>query len=338
MTVQITLIGLGQVGGSIGLALAAHKQTVTRLGHDKNFEAARTAQKAGVVDAVQFNLPASVEQADVVILALPLNEVRETLDFIHADLKEGAVVLDVSPAKRQVETWARELLPPGRFYIGLAPSINPLHMLETGGGLTAARADLFAGAAILVCPQPGAPGEAARLGTDLVRMLGATPILSDSSEADGLLATMSILPKLLAVSLVDATMDRPGWQDAKKLAGRSYAMPVASAFDRDDADSLRETALANRDNVVRVLDGYLASLTELRDNIESADSAAVDETIRKAYKAGYDWLAEHHLERYFPEEKKESKELDESPSSRSFMRQAFLGKLFDRPKPSKRKE
>ncbi len=330
MTVQITIIGLGQMGGSIGLALTAHKQNMKRVGHDKELNVARAAQKAGAVDAIHFNLPASVEGADVVILALPLNEVRATLDFIRADLKEGAVVLDTSPAKRQVEAWARELLPPGRYYIGLAPAINPIYMLETGGGLDAARADLFADAAMLVCPQPGATERAARLGTDLVHMLGATPLLSDASEADGLLAAISTLPKLLAVSLVDATMDKPGWRDAKNLAARSYAMPVAATFDRDEADALRDSALANRDNLVRVLDGTLESLQGLRDEIAGEDRAALGTRLRAAQKKACGWLAERHLEKYHPTDKADESKGSVNSSVGARLKQSFFGALANR--------
>lgn len=325
MTVQITIIGLGQMGASIGLALAAHKQTLKRVGHDKNLETARAAQKAGAVDAIHFNLPASVDGADAVILALPLNEVRDTLNYIRADLKEGAVVLDVSPARREAEAWAREILPPGRHYVGLAAAVNPKRLLETGGGLEAAHADLFADAVILVCPQPGAPEGAARLGTDLVRLLGATPLLSDASEADGLLSAMSTLPKLLAVSLAEATMEKPGWQDAKNLADRSYAMPLASAFDRDEAEALTDAALANRDNLLRLLDGYVEALQGLRGEIEDNDRAALSARLHAVQKKAHAWLAERHLEKYTPAETPASAETLSSPSLGERVRQMFLG-------------
>lgn len=327
MTVQITIIGLGQMGGSIGLSLASQKQTLTRMGHDKRMDFARAAQKAGAVDAIHFNLPASVENADIVVLAIPLDEVRDTLNFIRADLKEGAVVLDISPAKRQVEAWAQEILPPGRFYIGLVPALNPAHLLETGGGLEAARADLLAGAAILVCPPPRAPENAVRLGTDFVKLLGATPLLSDSVEADGLMTAMLTLPKLLAHALVASTMDKPGWRDAQSLAGRAYAMPIASAFDRDDADGLRAAALANRDNVVRLLDEHIASLRDLRDEISGEDHAALTTRLRAAQKQAYAWLADRHLEKYVPSENLKSGKATESTSLGGRVRQLFLGGL-----------
>src|SRR5512138_1451981 len=119
MSARITIIGLGQIGSSIGLALKAHQVDVHLIGHDKDPQAAKESQRAGAVDDVKYNLPASVYEANIVILALPLDAVRETLEIIAPDLQEGTLVLDTAPAKATVAAWARELLPPGRFYIGL---------------------------------------------------------------------------------------------------------------------------------------------------------------------------------------------------------------------------
>ena len=89
MSVQITIVGLGQIGSSIGLALKAHDVDVHRVGHDKDPQAAKEAQKAGAVDDVKYNLPASVRDANIVILALPLAGIRETLEIIAPDLQDG---------------------------------------------------------------------------------------------------------------------------------------------------------------------------------------------------------------------------------------------------------
>jgi prephenate dehydrogenase len=327
MTVQVTILGIGQIGGSIGMALSEHKEKIKRVGHDKEFDTGRAAKKANAVDAVQNNLHSAVEGADVVILSMPVNEVRETLNLISADLKEGALVLDTSPARRQGEAWARELLPAGRYYIGLVPAIQSAHLLESGGRLDGARADLFQGANCLVCTTPGLPESVVRLATDLVLLLGATPILADATEADGLLTEMITLPKILAIPLVDVTMDRPGWRDAKELAGPAYAMPVAAAFDRDLADSLREAALANRDNLVRMLDSYLESLRALRDNIQNEEREDLDEKIRSAQDKAYEWLAERHLEKYSSSSDTGSSKKAGVPTFGDRLKQTFLGGL-----------
>ena len=291
MTVQITIIGLGQVGSSIGLALAG-QPNIKRVGHDKNFETGRLAQKNGAVDEFKTNLPASVSAANVVILSLPLSEVRETLGYIAQDLQEGTVVLDTAPAKATVTAWCNELIPQGRYYVGLAPAIGAgyLHGMELG--VQSARADLFVKGLFVVNAPHGTPGEAVKLATDLVALLGAHSMISDSIEADGLLASTHILPQLASAALLDATVDQPGWAEARKLAARPYATATAAAAYHDEAKSLGEAALVNRENTVRVLDTYMASLQRLRDQIQQGDGKSVAEFLEDAVKARDRWVNE----------------------------------------------
>ena len=79
MTVKIAIIGLGQIGASIGLALANHKDQVTTIGYDTEGEVNRKAMKKRAVEKIGHGLYATVAGADVIILALPLDQVRETL-------------------------------------------------------------------------------------------------------------------------------------------------------------------------------------------------------------------------------------------------------------------
>ena len=143
MSVQISIIGLGQIGASVGLALADKTNLLRRVGYDRSSEVARRAEKMGALDKVEFNLPAAVRNADLVLLAVPMDQIRETLDLIAAELKEGAVVMDTAPVKSSVIAWTEEHLPLGRYYIGLTPVINPVYLLDAATGVEAAHADLF---------------------------------------------------------------------------------------------------------------------------------------------------------------------------------------------------
>ena len=291
MSVQITIIGLGQVGSSIGLALAEQK-SIKRVGHDKNYETARAAHKAGAVDETKINLPASVIDANIVLLCLPLSEIRETLKFIADDLQEGTVILDTAPAKAKVATWVNEFIPHGRYYVGLAPAAgaNYLHGIDLG--VEAARVDLFTNGVFLVNAPSGTPGEAVKLATDLIELLGAQFLFTDPVEADGLLAATHLLPQLAAAALLDATVDQPGWVEARKVAARPYATVTAGLAYHDEAKSLGEATLANRENVIRVLDAYVASLQKLRDDISRGEDQSVAEFLADAVKARDRWLHE----------------------------------------------
>jgi prephenate dehydrogenase len=292
MPVQISIIGLGQIGASIGLALKARGANVHRMGHDKDPQTARAAQKAGAVDEFKYNLPDSVRNATIVILALPFGEVRETLKIIAPDLQEGTLVLDTAPAKATVAAWAKELVPQGRFYVGLTPAIHPSYLHGTEFGVNAAHADLFEKGLMVVTAPPGTPGNVFDLTMDLTSLLGSTPLLMDTAEADGVLGTVQILPQLAAAALLDATLDKPGWQEARKLAGRPYATVTAGLAYHDDAVSLGEAALENRVNVVRLLNSYITSLIRLRDEIDASDREALASRLENALEGRVRWFDE----------------------------------------------
>ena len=292
MSVQITIVGLGQIGCSIGLALKAHGVNVHRVGHDKDPQAAKESQRIGAVDDVKYNLPASMREAKIVILALPLAGMRETLEIIAPDLQEGALVLDTAPAKATVAAWAKELLPPGRFYIGLTPAINPEYLHGIEFGVKAARPDLFENGLMVVNAPYGTPGNVFDLAMEFVHLLGAMPLLMDTAEADGVFSAMHLLPQLAAAALLDTTVDKPGWQEARKLAGRPYASVTAGLAYHDDIDSLGGMALENRENIVRLLNGYIASLLRLRDEIEANDNEAVRARLAEALQGRIRWFDE----------------------------------------------
>ena len=292
MSVQITIVGLGQIGSSIGLALKSHGVNVHRVGHDKDPQAAKESQKAGAVDEVKYNLPAAVRDAKIIILALPLAAMRETLEVIAPDLQEGTLVLDTAPAKTTVAAWVKELLPPGRFYIGLIPAINPEYLHGTEFGPKAARADLFEHGLMVVNAPYGTPGNVFNLAMEFVNLLGAMPLLMDTIEADGIFSAMHVLPQLAAAALLDTTVDRPGWQEARKLAGRPYATVTAGLAYHDDVASLGSAALENRENIVRLLNTYIASLIRLRDDIGAQDRGSVHAQLEEALKGRIRWFDE----------------------------------------------
>lgn len=292
MTKQITIIGLGQIGTSVGLALEQYKSSIKRVGHDKKPDAAKSAQEMGAVDEINFNLPSSVRDADIVLLAVPLSEIEETLKLIGEDLKAGAVVLDTAPVKEKVAEWASQYIPSGRSYVGLVPSIGPDHLLDVGAGQVSAKADLFHEAIFLVCPSHKASEQAVKRATDLLELLGASPLFSEPIESDGLMAALHTLPQLMAVVLLNATTKQPGWKEARKMASRPYGLTAASALYLDESQAILETMRSNRANVTRVLDNAIRSLTELRAALDEDDLQSAEELVDDAYLGGMQWLKE----------------------------------------------
>ncbi|MBT7781326.1 MAG: prephenate dehydrogenase [Anaerolineae bacterium] len=291
MSIQITIIGLGQIGASIGLALAEHKKIV-RIGHDKNMTSAKIAQRMGAVDKVKRNLPNSVRDADIIILSLPFSEIRETLGYIKEDLKEGAVILDTAPSKAATSEWMQELLPAGHSYIGLAPVINPFYLDEKEFGVNAARADLFNKAVTMIAASPTASGKAMQLASDLVKLFGSTPLFADIAEVDGVMASSYLLPQLVAAALLNTTVDAPGWGEARKFAGKAYANTTEASPQEEGTASLSAAALSNEANITRALDWMIASLQDIQKNIAEGDEDGLNELLSRAEDGHENWLIE----------------------------------------------
>lgn len=325
MPVKITIIGLGQIGGSIGLSLAAHKDKVAITGHDKEIGVEQRAKKLGVVDQTNHNLPASVENADLVILALPLTEIRDTFRYIAKDLRKDAVVVDTAPVKAEVVKWTRELLPETAHYVGTVPAMGAKHFSGTETTLDSARADLFAKGVFLVSTPPGIPGEAVKLVTDLIDLLGATPVLADFVESDGLMTNTHLLPQLISAALLNSTIGQPGWNDLRKTASRNFYAATSALADSDGAEALGMASLHSRENTVRVLNNFINALIDLRDGLES-DEASFRKQLSAALIGRINWLVERDKAEWtrMPDDK------IERPSMMEMLFGSKLGRMGER--------
>lgn len=292
MAIKITILGLGQVGGSIGLALAQYKNKLTVVGHDKDSSKERAALKKGAVETTEHNLPKAVTGAQIVILAMPVHQVRETLEFIAQDLMDGAIVVDTSPVKAGVKKWVKEHLPARCNFVGLVPTLGADALQETKPGLDSARADLFSKSIFMLDAPTGTSGEAIDLTMDLVRLLGATCMLTDTTESDGLISSVYLLPQLVSAALVNATVDLPGWQEGRKLAERAFVATTSGLTTQEDTDSLQMLSLHNKENVVRSINTMILSLQALRNDIEKGDEEALKVRLEAAKINREIWMNE----------------------------------------------
>lgn len=322
MTVQVTIFGLGQIGASFGLALAKYQELLTCVGFDRHAEVVREARKRNVVARLETDPLAAVRDADLILFCIPANELRETLELIAPAIKPGAVLMDTATLKSQMAAWTQELLPPDRYYIGLSPVLNPRYLQEPETGLEAAHADLFEHGMLVISNPPGASGDALRLASDLAQLVGAQVLYADLAEADGLMAAVHILPQLASASLLTATVDQPGWREARKLASRPYVEATALA-DRliDSPDSLGAAATLNRENVVRVLDTYMAALRGLRDAIQDGNAAEVASRLEKAVENRHTWWGQRQTGDWTAVDNKSP----EIPGLGEHLRHMFLG-------------
>ncbi len=289
---QIAIIGLGQIGGSVGMALKKANSSLRRVGFDKNPSVLSAAEALGAIDQGARRLSDAIRDADIVLLSLPLSQIPEILGHIKGHLKESAVVMETAPVKTGLVKALREALAEDRYFIGLVPGISTDAFTDSDTGLKAARPDLFRRTVMMIDVPRGAPEEVEQLAVNFVKLLGAKPMLADLAESDGLMTTAHILPQLTAAALLHATVDQPGWSDARKMAGRPFVGVTGGMAYYDDPASLKAAILSNPQAVVHALDVLIAALTGLRDDVERGDADSVGERLQVAYEARERWLNE----------------------------------------------
>ncbi|RME06080.1 MAG: prephenate dehydrogenase [Anaerolineae bacterium] len=290
--ITLAIIGLGQIGSSFGLALAEHRDKVRRIGFDADLPTGNQARKIGAVDEAAFLLRDAVKQADAVLLSIPLQKVEEALQDVAAHMRPGTVLMDTAPLKMQVARWAAEHLPEGCSYVGLTPVVGPKYLQVGERGVEAAHADLFQNSVIAISSPPGSGSQGIRLAADLIRLTGAEALFADQAEIDGLMTATHFAPQFLAAALLNATVDQPGWREARKLAGRAYAEVSGPIEHYGDPEELTLAARLNRENTLRVLGSMIASLQTLYNDIQSEDYQALSERLARARKGRDRWWHE----------------------------------------------
>lgn len=290
---QITIIGMGLVGTSLGLALKASGHDLHLVGHDAEVGRGRLALKKGALDESKVNLISACENADLVVLAIPISGIRETLEAIGPNLKPGCVVTDTATLKAPVLAWADEILPPEIPFVGGDPVFSPAVSVDPGGGLEAARADLFQGAVYCLSAMPDTPPTALKRVSDMVNLIEARPFYPDPLEHDGLRAAVDGLPTLVGLALAQTVVRSPSWLEGRKLA--DYAFKLATSLVVGDANALRAMALLNRENLLPWLDSYLRELHQLRELVAAADGDQLDKTIAQTLQARDRWLQDREF-------------------------------------------
>lgn len=275
MVTQIAIIGLGRIGGSIGRALAEQEEKIYRVGYDKDRGTGKNALKIGAVDKLAKNLPDAVQGVDAVVLALPLDEIKDVLEAIAQTIKPDAVVVDTSTVKKVVAQWVKEFLPETISYVGVVPVINPLYLDVQLRGFDSSRGDLFQRGLMAIAVPPRTDSSAIQMVSELAQMMGSTPFFVDLFELDGLMMKTHTLPQLISAVLLDAIVNQSGWREARKLAGSAYAETTKSIDFLDNPDTLTSLVMHNREDALRVLDYAIESLMTMRDNIEREDKEAL---------------------------------------------------------------
>jgi prephenate dehydrogenase len=266
----ITIIGLGLIGGSLGLALKrSHEAGGARayqvIGCDQRQERLEQARQRGAIDRASTSLAEAVQQADVIVIATPVLAIRQVLRELAPLVRAGTLLTDTASTKAQVLRWAAELVPAHARFIGAHP------MAGSTGSLEEAHPDLFAGATYCLVPPDATDRAVPDALSQMIADVGAKPLLLDAATHDRAVAAISHLPFLASSALVEtlgALADEEALQVMSALASSGFRDTTRLAA--GDPTMYHDIALTNREAILSWLEAYITRLQALRTLLQTS--------------------------------------------------------------------
>jgi prephenate dehydrogenase len=277
----VTIVGVGLIGASLGLALKQAGVVNKVLGVGRTKENLDQALKMGAIDGV-VDLVEATMQSDVVVLCVPVAQMRAAFEVMEPHLESRTMITDAGSTKGDVILAAKEVL--GK----KACQFVPAHPIAGGAqhGAAAAKADLFQGKQTIICPlQENSPQDTALI-TGFWEAVGSEVKKIGVVQHDAIYAAVSHLPHLLSYALMASVVNS---EDAEqKLSHIGAGFKDFTRIAASSPEMWRDICLGNRTAILKELDQYLLIVNHMRKLIAENDGAGLEKLFNKASKARQD--------------------------------------------------
>jgi prephenate dehydrogenase len=262
----VAIVGVGLIGGSIGLALRERRLAQKVIGVGRRQQSLDIARKVGAIDNGVTSLANAVSQAQLIIVATPVDTIAERVVQTAAACPAGSLITDAGSTKEGIVTAVDAGLAgrrSGPRFVGSHPLAG-----DHRTGPAHARADLFDGRTVVITPTEHTRPAAVTEVSGFWESLGANVRTMTPADHDRALAITSHLPHAAAVALAAATptdllgLTAGGWQDTTRVAGGDPALWQA-------------IFTANREHVLEALDLMQQTFTSLRESLEQGDNESL---------------------------------------------------------------
>ncbi len=259
---KVVIIGVGLIGGSLGLAGKQKGLFGEVVGVGRNKANLEMAVRMGAVDSYYHDPAKACSDADLIVLATPVERILSVGREVAPHLRKGACLTDVGSVKEALVNGLEGMMPDGVRFVGGHPIAG-----SEESGASAATPDLFEGARTILTPTPSTDPEALRDLRSLWEGVGSTVLEMDAAEHDSLLAAVSHLPHMVAYALVNTLSgmkeDRPeissfaagGFKDITRIASSHPEMWV-------------EICKMNREEIVKMIGRFESALGRIKMQME----------------------------------------------------------------------
>jgi len=267
---QLSVIGLGLLGGSISLAALRSFTRIKVTGYthrpSTRTKARRLAVSTDIVDCIR----SSVCCADLVVLAAPIITFEKIFSEIADSLPSGCIVTDVGSTKMLPHRWAARYLPKKVRYIGSHPIAG-----SEQRGIEFARDDLFEGAMCILTTTKKSNKQAVQTLRSFWSKLGCSVKSMTPAEHDRIFANVSHVPHITAAALINANDN-----EELKFAGKGFM--DTSRIASGPVNIWSDVLLTNVNNTTKGIDKIIAELMKIKKAIQKENKQEIEQLLEKA--------------------------------------------------------
>ncbi|MHB1127193.1 MAG: prephenate dehydrogenase/arogenate dehydrogenase family protein [Bacillota bacterium] len=273
---RAAVVGLGLIGGSLAMAWTQGKAIPEVVGVDLDPESLEIGVETGAIHRGETDLEKGIRHADLIVLAMPVGQMRPVMEQLRPHLRPGMIVTDVGSTKADFVKYMEDNFAGVVDYVGGHPMTG-----SERGGIEAADKYLFENAVYLLTPTAKTNPEALETVSHLVRAAGARVVTIDPEEHDLMVAAVSHLPHLVAVALVNTvgnlSVDHP---QALMLAAGGFRDTTRVAM--GDPVMWRDICLTNRDRICEMIRRFRVFLDQIETSVLEHDTGSLMEDFRAA--------------------------------------------------------
>ena len=281
---KLVVVGVGLIGGSVAAALRRAGKVRRIVGVGRGRANIERALELKVIDEASDDVAVAVRGADLVLLAVPVQQNDHVLAQLAGSLSSDTLVTDAGSTKMDYVAAVRRLLP------ALLAHVVPAHPIAGAEltGVSAAQAGLFLNKKVVLTPLPENNIQAVDSIESMWKACGARVSRMSPEHHDRVFSAVSHLPHMLAYTLVHMIATRPDAQELFNFAAGGFR--DFTRISSSSPEMWRDIASTNRAALLADIETYQQELTHLAGLIRDADAEQLGKIFETARNARNAWL------------------------------------------------
>ena len=267
---NIAIVGVGLIGGSIGMAARKNRLAHRVIGAGRRQSSIDKALRKGAIDKGTLKLKDAVSDAELIVIATPVDKVIAKIKEVSMHAKKGAIIMDVNSTKGPVLKEADKIINKGLFFVGTHPVAG-----SEQSGILSGNPELFKDTICIITPTNKTDKYAQKKVESFWKSLGAITKTMSAKEHDRIVANISHLPHLVAYALCDTIPQ-------KDLIFSGTGLRDTTRIAKSSPEMWRDIFMQNQTALLKAIEAFQEKIKALKNDIKKGARDVILEKLSRA--------------------------------------------------------